>query len=366
MTKASDADPVRRRRTLGVVLVLALLAGAWSTATIAPPASAAGEPQVTVADITVEEPLAGEAGSMDFPVTLEFPSSEALSVPWRLAPGKPPYLPSTITSGTLVFEPGETEKTLSFPLAFDPDDDTKPYYYTVHISPDWRNLDIYGVATILDTTRNGEFTCHATAYLGMGAGPAAVPSVFSGTVGDTNCVAGLVEEDKVSYDAGHFTAVSSTMEVVRYADNSVYTQPAAGDGGEAHVRLTGVVWRIAPGLVLRIASIKSDARIVCTEVGQLPLMEAASEVKGLSINGAPPLGTITDERFIDLGGGSRIVLNRHQDQAVTIAGGPQVGEPHRTIRQVAVEVAVNGSVQNYSANLGTTSIGQLWGNPCNA
>jgi hypothetical protein len=324
-------------------------------------AGAAGEPQVTVGDITVDEPHAGETGSMPFTVTLEFPAATELTVPWRFYPGKPDPWAFTQTVGQLVFAPGEQTKTLSFPLQFDPTDNLSPYYYTLEISPNWRNLDQYGVATVHDTTRNGTFICTATAYETSGTVPlGTLGAGFSGTLGGQNCPAAVQDAAAASYGGGSLTVARRVMRVVRYADNSVYSQPSVGDGGESHVRLDGVVWRVAPGLVLRAASVASDSRIVCTAVGELPLMVSSSSVTGLSINGAPALGTITNEQVFDVGGDVRVAVNEHRDQAGTIAGGPQKGEPHRSLAQTAIHV----SLKYQNADLAATFVVQMEGNPC--
>jgi hypothetical protein len=344
----------RAARRIGVLVAVTAMICAWLTVVTTSPASADGEPQVTVDDITVYEPHADESGAMPFTVALEFPATSELTIPWQFYRGKPSWVPNVQASGQLVFAPGETTRTLSFPLAFDPTDNTAPYYYTVQISPGWRNVDQYGVATVHDTTRDGEFVCDATAYETFGVSPPAIR-------GD-DCKAGFRQENAASYDGAHLTLAESTLQVVQYADNSAYTQPSVGDGGEAHVSLSGVVWRIAPGLVLRAASVTADARIVCTALGALPLMESSSTVTGLRINGSPPLGTITEELVIYAGNGVRIVLNEHQDQSVIIAGGPDKGESHRTIMQSAI--AVHAPLTY--AYVARTYIGQLWGNPCNS
>ena len=166
----------------------------------------------------------------------------------------------------------------------------------------------------------------------------------------------------MSNDGARVTVADLKLQVVQYADNRVSTWPAVGDGGEVHVEMHGVVWRIAPGIVLRATSLTSHARIVCTAVGALPLMESSSSVTGLSINGAPPLGEITSEHVVDLGPAGRIVINEHRDQAGPIQSGPDKGELHRTLTQSAI-VAYPPLSYSY---LGQARVGQLWGNPCHS
>lgn len=350
--------PRRQRAARRVVAasVLSVLICALLSVVDAPTARAAGEPQVTVDDITVDEPRSDETGVLPFTVVLASPAAEELTVPWRLHNGKPPALQAITSTGTLVFSPGETIKALSLPLAHNPSDDKVPYHYTLEILPGWSNNDRYGIATVHDTTRDGYFSCDA---------------VFEGVTGVTphavygkDCAPGELRAEGATDGSGHLAIEEIDLQVVSYADNRVSTRPAVGDGGEAHLTVHGVRWRIAPGIVLRAATLTSDARVVCTAVGEVPLMETSSSVTGLSINGAPPLGTITDRRVIDLGPAGRIVLNDTFDQAVTITSWPNVREPHRTVAQSAIVAQL--TVPFGYAYLGQTRIGQIFGNPCSS
>jgi hypothetical protein len=317
-------------------------------------ATASGEPQVTVDDFTASEPLRGETGSLSFNVALEFPVATESAIPWTFNAGRQGLVEREISRGTLTIAPGQTIATLTFPLAADTFDRKTPYYYTVRIDPPWRNEDLYGTATVYDTTRDGEFACYAYAYL--------VWQVGGAGVGLPGCQGGFHHDQVVPVGSNRLSVTDYTAEVVQYADNGVDTRPAVGDGGETHVEMHGIVWRVAPGIVLRAASVNVDARIVCTAVGTLPSMESTSSVTGLQINGAAPLGRIDDEYVVDLGPAGRIIINQHADQAVVIASGDQRGEPHRTIIQSAMVAYLPTRVDF----IGQTTIGQLFGNPCNS
>jgi hypothetical protein len=346
----------RAARRVFATSVLGVLVCALLSVVDAPTARAAGEPQVTVDDITVDEPRSDENGALPFTVVLASPAAEELTVPWRLYRGKPPARQTITATGTLVFAPGETVKALSLPLAHNPYDDKVPYHFTLEILPGWPNNDRYGIATVHDTTRDGYFSCDAVVEGATGVTPHAVYG--------KDCAAGELHMEGVSDDSGHLAIEEIDLQVVSYADNRVSTLPAVGDGGEAHLTVHGVRWRIAPGIVLRAATVTSDARIVCTAVDEVPLMEASSSVTGLSINGAPPLGTITDRHVIDLGPAGRIVLNDTFDHAVLITSWPNVPEPHRTITQSAILAHL--TVPFGYAYLGQTRIGQIFGNPCSS
>lgn len=334
-------------------MVLALISACLSTL-ITSTAEAAGEPRASADNITAEEPLEGEVGNLPFTVTLEFPAVTELTIPWRLHRGVPWAKQGLERSGQLVIAPGETTVALVIPFFQDYYDSQNAYHYTLELRPGWQR-PTYGMATVHDNTRNGELTCSPTAY----STPAPVPGTPA--IYKKDCAAGH-HEQSLSADGGHLRAADITLDVVQYADNRVGTAPAVGDGGEVHVQMHGVIWRVAPGIVLRAATVTSDARVLCTAVGEQPLMESESSVTGLSINGAPPLGTITDEYVVNLGAAGRIVLNERRDQGVLLQGGGNTGELHRTLTQSAI-VAYPPLAYSYVAQ---ATVGQLGGNPCDS
>ena len=143
----------------------------FSDWTLAEPASVFGGPAISVGDLSVAEPSSGVSHAV-FPVTLSAASAQAVTVNFATADGTATQ-PGDYTSagGTVIFDPGETSKTIAVVVKADALSDTPEDFGLNLSSPSNATVaDGTGVATITAPVAAGTVLISEFRLRGPGTG----------------------------------------------------------------------------------------------------------------------------------------------------------------------------------------------------
>jgi hypothetical protein len=231
------------------------------------------EAKLSIDDVTVTE---GNTGTVPatFTVTSSNPADRVIEVDYATADDSATQ-PADYdqTAGTLTFQPGEQEQSLTVPVRGDTLDELEERFFVDLSNPIVATIaDGRGVGTIVDDDRNGAFSCRASASRTGDSEPvvANAPNV--------PC------KPETASGPGASAVTSQTPADLSSAP------PAAGDNGSAHAEASNVVLRL--GLTeIRLPHSVADARAECPAGNGPPALSSSSRVSLLSINGGPVLST---------------------------------------------------------------------------
>jgi hypothetical protein len=242
---------------------------------------------LSVNDVTVTEGTGGPPTPATFTISLLGGASPTpVSVNYATANGTATAPADyAATSGTVVFDPGQTSKQVTVPVVPDAVDEPTETF-TLNLSAPSAGVfivDGQGVGTIIDDDRDGVFSCTATGADVIGitaavANPANLPCADdSKTVASVSLNAGLI-----NVSTGVLTANTNLTP-----DNQALP-PAAGDKAEASARVDRTTISTV-GLTIELGVIQSQAAATCAAGpgGLAPAYSGSSNVASLKINGVP-------------------------------------------------------------------------------
>lgn len=236
-------------------------------------------PGLSVNDVTVNE----NSGPATFTVSLSAPAPFPVTVNYATANGSasaPADYAST--AGSLVFSPGQVTKPVSVPIVDDlTDENNETFTVTLSGASNAAISDPTGVGTIVDSDRNGTFSCSATALNLAGLSAARANPANSPCVDDHEVVA------NVTLNAGLVTVKSSTLDArTELTPDNQNSAPSAGDKAVSTARVEST--KITVGLTtIEIGVITSSASATCTAGpgGLAPAYAGSSSISYLKING---------------------------------------------------------------------------------
>lgn len=223
------------------------------------------------------------SGPATFTVSLSAPAPFPVTVNYATANGSasaPADYAST--AGSLVFSPGQVTKPVSVPIVDDlTDENNETFTVTLSGASNAAISDPTGVGTIVDSDRNGTFSCSATALNLAGLSAARANPANSPCVDDHEVVA------NVTLNAGLVTVKSSTLDArTELTPDNQNSAPSAGDKAVSTARVEST--KITVGLTtIEIGVINSSASATCTAGpgGLAPAYAGSSSISYLKING---------------------------------------------------------------------------------
>ncbi|NUR73239.1 MAG: VWA domain-containing protein [Hamadaea sp.] len=237
-------------------------------------------PGLSINDVSVDE----NAGNATFTVSLSAPAPFPVSANFATSNGTATAPADyAATNGVVSFAAGETSKQITVPIVDDAVDENNETFTVTLSSPSGAALtDPTGVGTIVDSDRNGVFSCSATALnlAGLKAGkanPADLPCVDdSGTVASVNLTSGLVNVDAKVITAG--TDLSPDNQNI---------VPVLGDKALSTAKIESTKITVGGLVTIELGVIQSSASVTCTSgpSGLVPTFAGSSSIASLKING---------------------------------------------------------------------------------
>lgn len=255
-------------------------------------------PGVTIANAT---PISeGEDGTRpaEFAVSLSSPPDEQVMVAIATQDGTATQPADyAATAGTVVFAPGQTSQVFAVPVAGDRIDELNETFSARIVSADRAAVrGRQATATIVDDDRNGTFSCRAGgARVGSSSQAVANPA-------GAPCLDEVRDEATVRLSSGLISVrVDGVRASTDVAPDNQDATPAPGDRGTSAAETQQMTINIA-GIRVGLLGMSAHAAATCTGRGA-PALSAASEVRGLTVNGQTflrvtgpltiPLGIVT-------------------------------------------------------------------------
>lgn len=223
----------------------------------------------------------GESGTRpaDFAVTLSSAPAEPVTVRVGTLDGTATQPADyTATETSVAFAPGETQKVFSVPVVGDTVDEPAETFTARILAAD--RAAVRGgtaTATIVDDDRNGVFTCRASAARPSSAPVVANPAEAPCLDDARGAATVRGNSDRVTVTGGNARASTDVVP-----DDQTAT-PQAGDRGSAAAATERMVIDAGAARVTLLAT-SATASATCTG-GGAPALTAASEVRGLTVNG---------------------------------------------------------------------------------
>ncbi|MGO4256152.1 Calx-beta domain-containing protein [Marmoricola sp. RAF53] len=230
----------------------------------------------------------GDAGCTNVTLTIKLsnPASAAITVPWSTGGGTATAgTDYTTASGTVIFAPGETSKTITVCVKGDLVDEPNETFEVTLGTPTGPATVPPGtksVVTIIDDDRNGSFSCQATGLRLLGLSTFLANGAYSPCMDSTGSLLALGLSTLVTVDAKVITAATDATP-----DNAVTTKPALGDQGKGDSEVT-FVKIVVGGHTITADAVRSHAEASCqAPLGGTPKLSASTVLVNARIDGAP-------------------------------------------------------------------------------
>jgi hypothetical protein len=270
---------------------------------------------ISIDDVSVAEGNSGTTNAV-FTVSLAHASTLQITVTYATADGTATQPGDyTATAGSLSFDPGETQKTISVPVAGDRLDEPNEAFAVNLASPvNGKLADSQGIGTITDDDRNGSFSCQAQA-LRVGdtiygtANPPNAPCM------DDSSVLPLVTRGLLGLSLNASGLEASTEQ----QPDDLDLAPAVGDHARADAGLTAITIKRLTARVT-ITGIRASASASCEAAadGLSPVLTSDSAVGSVTVGNGQPIDIGTTRTSLNIVGLGVLHLN---DPATTTSDG---------------------------------------------